>query len=333
MVWPDGVDSSLKQTITDWYTHREVCDNDKFPLFFKRKLTIALPRYNQLLRIEPGVSQYDWLVQKYTELQRLSTESGTMNRATVSEKEMTGAESGLRSNTQTNNLTDTVYTDGAVSEANGGTVNKNTAYGKTVSNSGSVSSSGSNTETGAIHDVGTQSNNSDSKGLAKAAPQSMSYAAGGFPSTMDWTYPGSQSEQKNTSSGEDRNTRTFDNHRNANTSSTTDNRSSSQGGNDLETTTDSRTKTNLHHDTTQTNKSGTVIDQSSESNTKTGSENATSRTGGSDSKSGDERVRESGRDVDIATLLQNAKAFIAVSSAFEWLRGNLEDCFMGIYDL
>lgn len=333
MVWPDGVDSSLKQTITDWYTHREVCDNDKFPLFFKRKLTIALPRYNQLLRIEPGVSQYDWLVQKYTELQRLSTESGTTNRATVSEKDTTGAESGLRSNTQTNNLTDTTYTDGAVSEANGGTINKNTAYGKTVSNSGSVSSSGSNTETGAIHDVGTRSDSSDSKGLAKAAPQSMSYAAGGFPSTMDWTYPGSQSEQKNTSSGEDRNTRTFENHRNANTSSTTDNRSATQGGNDLETTTDSRTKTNLHHDTTQTNKSGTVIDQLSSSNTKTGSENATSRTGGSDSKSGDERVRESGRDVDIATLLTNAKAFIAVSSAFEWLRGNLEDCFMGIYDL
>lgn len=332
-MWPTGVDSSLKETITEWYTYREVCDNDKFPLFFKRKLELALPRYNQLLRIEPGVSQYDWLVQKYNELQRVHTESGTTNRTSSSTKETTGAESDLKLNTKTNNTTDTTYTDGAISEANGGTVNKATGYGKTVTNSGSVSSSGSNTETGQIHDVGTQQNSSDSKGLSKASPQSISYAAGGFPSTMDWTYPGSQSEQKNTASGEDRNTRTFDNHRNANTSSTTDNRSSTQGGSDLETTTDSRTKTNLHHDTTVLNKSGTVIDQGSGSVTKTGSETGSSRTGGSDSKSGDERVRETGRDVDIATLLQNAKAFIAVSSAFEWLRGNLEDCFMGFYEL
>lgn len=41
-----------------------------------RVLERDYPRYNQLLRIEPGVSQYDWLVQRYLEAQTRATKDG-----------------------------------------------------------------------------------------------------------------------------------------------------------------------------------------------------------------------------------------------------------------
>ena len=69
ITFPETVDAALQQTIFDWFQFREVADDYKFPFWFVRLLNRDISQYNQLLRIEPGISSYDWLVSKYRELQ------------------------------------------------------------------------------------------------------------------------------------------------------------------------------------------------------------------------------------------------------------------------
>lgn len=66
------IDDSLKETINDWFQYREVCDDDKFPVYFRRVLNRDYARYSQLLRLEPGVAEYDWLVEIYNEFKSQS---------------------------------------------------------------------------------------------------------------------------------------------------------------------------------------------------------------------------------------------------------------------
>lgn len=69
MTFPETVDDALKQTIYDWFQFRPVCDDDRFNVYFNRVLNRDIGRYNELLRIQPGISNYDWLVTKYQETQ------------------------------------------------------------------------------------------------------------------------------------------------------------------------------------------------------------------------------------------------------------------------
>lgn len=77
MTFPTTLDEATKATIFDWFQYREVCDDDKFNTFFNRTLVRDLPQYEQLLRIEPGVAEYDWLVEEYLESQRTHTGSNS----------------------------------------------------------------------------------------------------------------------------------------------------------------------------------------------------------------------------------------------------------------
>ena len=73
-------DPILKEEIKAWFGYRRVCtiNPEKFLVFFHRTLRNDHERYHQLLRIEPGVAEYDWLVQQYherqTTLDRLTAE-------------------------------------------------------------------------------------------------------------------------------------------------------------------------------------------------------------------------------------------------------------------
>lgn len=69
-----NIDEPTKQSIYDWFQFREVCDDTKFGVYFRRLLNTTLIKYDQLLRIEPGISQYDWLVQHYMERQDIIQE-------------------------------------------------------------------------------------------------------------------------------------------------------------------------------------------------------------------------------------------------------------------
>lgn len=65
------IDDPTKQAIFDWFQFREVCDDERFGVYFRRLLLTTLIKYDELVRIEPGISKYDWLVQDYMENQRI----------------------------------------------------------------------------------------------------------------------------------------------------------------------------------------------------------------------------------------------------------------------
>ena len=62
--WEDvGISDATKQLIQEWFGFRTVCDDTKFPVFFKRQIDLCALRYAQLARIE--LSAFDPLVADY----------------------------------------------------------------------------------------------------------------------------------------------------------------------------------------------------------------------------------------------------------------------------
>lgn len=272
--FPITTDEATRSLIYDWFRYREVNDNELFPNMFYRELSRAMRKYNQLLRIEPGQLvqfedgvyrsvNYDWLIQNYREHMTTTTDIGTY------EEEV----SGSTGKTITNNYTDTVQ-----SSLSGHDVTDRDTSGS-----------------GTTHDEG--SSESNDKSLGKASPQSASYVNGanGFPTTLDWTYPGQQGESKGSGSNE------------------SDGRYSNSGSEDVDFTT-SRTGT------TTTSRGGTGGETGTNSGTKESS----------DRKDGLVQIVENGRNTDPATILRGAKDFILSSSAWDYLYGAIDKCFQGV---
>ena len=64
-------DETVQNAVYDWFKYRYIGfeNTSKFLDILQRNVKIYYPMYKQKLRIEPGVSQYDWLVQVYRERQ------------------------------------------------------------------------------------------------------------------------------------------------------------------------------------------------------------------------------------------------------------------------
>lgn len=122
ITFPETVDEPLQQTIYDWFQFREVADDEKFPFWFVRLLNRDISQYDQLLRIEPGISSYDWLVSKYRELQIETT--GTMERAINIDLASEITDNGQNSKSVTRTL------------EKDGTVTDETSYGKVSTHAG-----------------------------------------------------------------------------------------------------------------------------------------------------------------------------------------------------
>ena len=73
-------DETVEKAIFDWFKYRYIGfdDPDKFLDILRRNIAVNYPIYSQKLRIQPGISQYDWLVQTYRERQ-LTTTGSTQN--------------------------------------------------------------------------------------------------------------------------------------------------------------------------------------------------------------------------------------------------------------
>lgn len=199
----ERVDDSLKSALYDWFQFREVADDDKFPFWFTRILNRDFDQYEQLLRIEPGVSTYDWLVTKYRELQHYntgSTEREIDNDITTSDVGAnTGTDTTTRTLVKTGSVTDEL-THGKISTHSGGhtitdgtsVVNgqKVTADGRQKSTSGGYTDTETDgrtiTNTQDIQTVGGDDSTTESRGwsttdqkhLDKVGPMSISYTGG-----------------------------------------------------------------------------------------------------------------------------------------------------------
>lgn len=354
IVWPASLDNPTKYLIVDWFGKRECCDKPAmFNLYLRRTLEKSLPHYRELLKIEPGqeftdadghtkIVSYDWLVKNYKA--RLVETSGTGTTTKI----LTG--SGGTTRTITNDGGETVTMYGSDMEHKGQVVNRGvtdtkseavekTGSSQTVSESASSTDYDSHTD----YDASASGSHSDSGSdtsvsLAKAEPQSISYGSAqtpqsGLPNALNWSYPGSQAEGKNTNSSSGTTSETSgsdtdvdgSSDTNASASSATgtmDNESREISGYRQDNSTDETERQFGTQRTTEKvlNGGSTIEDVKDTSDSEeSSSENA-----------GLSKEQESGRDIDIATLLEGAKRFIMGSDAWDFLYREVDKCFIGV---
>lgn len=347
VTYPTIVDDPTKSLIFDWFQYREVCDNEKFNVFFNRTLNAAMRKYRQLLRIQPGETiefedgetklvNYDWMIQTYHELQHTTEEDIDVAETT------SGTNTVARDNRE--------VTDGVVTTTGRDRLNKNTtaqSTGQTDVTSENYNKHQNNltdrtqdrferdlTDKNTADMHHNTSNDSNDKTLGKAAPQSQSYlGTSGMPTTLDWQYPGSQGETKHTDAGD-----THDNGytQDRQTGFTTDDQTtnhtgwSDDAGNGKSKNISSNSGFGTEDSTTNINR------QTMDDTTKTSesSEQGSSNVDKNGYTSHDTLHREmmQGRNLDIATILENAKNFILGSSAWDFLYGEIDKCFISIYN-
>lgn len=314
--YPEIITEDLQQTIFDWFQFRHICDDEKFGVFFTRLLEKDFEQYNQLLRIEPGIAQYDWLVSSYKELQREDLDSRTV---TINGE---STESGSDSNTETRNLEDETTYNTQVSGTSSRDNDATRTVQETIARDDTVTSSKTD-----ITDTDTTDQlSSNSKNATRSLP--MSTAALGVDqqtgdlASLDWSTASAQSE---TSGKENR-------------TGTVDTEVTSTGTDTLDSdTTRSVTEINDggYSDTEQTNKTGTDTTERTGTitNARTLSNSKTNESATSSAGTGRTRVVETGRNNQIALMLDNASKFIKKSSAWQWLADQLETVFIGVYDI
>lgn len=209
-LYPEQIDDALQGTIFDWFQYRNVVDNNKFPSFFKRILNRDYDRYTQLLRVQPGIAEYDWFVENYLERQT----TGTTTDKQTNENSVTGSSESTR----TDNLTEGVQRATHNSVTNGGTDIVDTSSknegSSNVTNSGTdtVTNTGENTTTNSGTDTTTSTNTNT---VDRDTTGSRTYAG-----TETNTRTGNETDTRAISKGAVSTTRTMENNQTKRTQTT-----------------------------------------------------------------------------------------------------------------
>lgn len=167
----DVSDETVQSAIYDWFKYRYIGfeNTDKFLDILQRNVKVNYPIYQQKLRIEPGVSQYDWFVSMYRERQfktkgegnrkityggitsETKNESGTNVKTGGMDSVKSGSDTNIKSGSQ-----DSVKTGADTNVKTGG---------QNVVRSGSESDSGtsakSDVKTGSIDETKTGGHSSE----------------------------------------------------------------------------------------------------------------------------------------------------------------------------
>lgn len=218
-MYPTIIPEDLQETINEWFDLRHVCDDVRFPTYFKRQLLLLYPQYKELLRVQPGYAHYDWLVTMYQEQQTKSKAGRTTDDITntTSAKEGTDTtntegETGKTGNVVVSDGGEETHTTeyGSANTKNGSEettdrfndyhettdASDTSTYGKTTTSTPGVTS----TQKTHYEDAdGSQDVTEDgTQGVSKASPMSISYSsatAGEIPA-LNWEYPSAQQQEK-----------------------------------------------------------------------------------------------------------------------------------------
>lgn len=266
--FPDTIDTATQELIKEWFQFRKVADNNKFVVWFNRSLNLNYPYYRQLLRIDPTISDYDWLIENYKE--------------SLYNSEKTGKTRGTDTQTSKQDIIGT----------------------NDINTRGNLESTGeSNTKDK------TQGFNRDSS-LSRIAPMSQEYT------TADITARNSE----NISVGGETITGFASGFPNVNIQNPT------STGDTL-----SKNGTISQNQNTETsNTKNTSVTTSSDNRTTIGNNSISKST--EDTESVQNTAIESGRNVNIADLLEKAKSFILSSKAWDFLYKELDKTFMQVYE-
>lgn len=303
--WKAGeIAESTKQLIEEWFGLRVVCHDDHFERFFRRAINGTALRYAQLRRIE--LSAFDPLVANYAERERIEDTSKT----TTANNELT------KSGSVTGNGGSTTTRKPDLTTTDSGT---RTPDLKELTE-GENSQEHSTTTGGTNNTTHTGSHDNDTINANKNAPQSISYQAqAGEVPALDWTYMTAQGQTK------DRGTEDA-----IDTNTTSGTESGSQSGDNKQTVKTSGTETTAGTSTT-TGKEVTEVENTSSTTTED-RENAIHS--GSEIGNGRSREIETGRSgLTPQEAFREAVSYLKTSSAFAWLKQELEPCFFCIYDI
>lgn len=292
-----------RTTIDEYFHFRHVCDeDDKFLWFFRRTLNRAYPRYQKLVELElseiPDLIDYRRAI--HNEVVGSVTDNGTQEATTKSN----GTTSGTTSDTTTTKNEGTTGIDGTNTTKHTGTVG--------------VEHTGQSSESTTDKDITEQKTSAYHKEISRALPQSTNGASvSGANMSLDWTYGTSQGQ-------------------------TEDNGGKTQrDGTGSKTGSDSATDTTTHNTTDTTTSKSTTTDES-ESNT-TSSGQTSSTTQGSVTQSSESAKTtasttngdtvESGQSEIETAIRSKIRDYIRNSISIDWLRRELEPCFMGVFEV
>ena len=331
------LDPATIEALTDWFGLRYLCDDDHFSVFYTREINMLQWQYDQMKRLESV--QFDPMVSQYMERWSLNTGSDTHHVTSENEGTSSQESSGKTSNNSSSTpgvreTVETVHTP-------------NTTVVSTGSSDGT--SSGSSTNESTSHETNNSkgSNNqettssTDNKSLAGVLPDSATYGPStdpnnpntdenGLPMKLNWTYASSQTGSHGIDSS----------------SVVGNNESGSESnGNSTASVEDS---TETHTDSESTVKT-TGEDTTTVQTSKTGSDNVESqgtsqgtvdgKTSGTSSETGDNTFRHedkyihTGRGEAPQDMLDRARSYILKMNAFDWLRKQLDSCFLGVYNI
>ena len=160
--------------------------------------------------------------------------------------------------------------------------------------------------------AGSGNTKSTDKAMNKIAPMSISYGStvGALPD-LDWSYASAQDQKENVS----------------NSSTTATN---THAGNSTENYSNTNKETGTDKNAANTTNTMTDIDKY----TMAGSENSKeSGTNAENGHSNDREVRAGRGGLTPQEAFRTAASYLKTSSAWEWFRSQLEECFLSVYDI
>lgn len=316
------VDDDTKSAIYDWFQFRHVVDDEKFGVFFRRRLSISSRRYEQLLRVE--LTEFDPLVSTYRE--RQLKQSGTLGKSGTNKNSTTrtGSNTTTTKESGTDTTTGTRTPNLTTTDTPNVTETRKDTYGQTNTRTGSE------TDEETRNGTTSRETEADAVNVQKQAPQSIAYssASDGEIPALDWQYMTSQAQAKNTSSETGSTDDSTDREHTYNSVK------DAKGGSDTSelSRTGSNTTKQTGTEATEANVTygKTVTVTSSPDNVDT-SEGSTQDT---ETRDFVDQEIWTGRDgLTPQEALQKARDYIIISNAFAWLRNQLEPCFLAIYDV
>ena len=349
MVFAGLIDEATISIIHKTYGLRTICDDQNFTRFYDRQLLTTLPRYNKLLRLEN--TEFDALVSDYREYQRVDAEQSSGSETRDDTQTGSATDSGTNSTVRTPNITVT----------DSGSTTKSSDIDKSETRSDSSTSKEVRTPDLTVADEGesrkiidndsslntaldtTVTDDTSSRAVGKQAPQSMTYstvAAGDIP-FLDWRAPSTQQQSDGT-------TKTVTDSDTVQTSTNdTDEHNTNEN---TQTTTGTDTKETTGSSSSSSTASEDVAESSSSQNTQatTGQETTnvtSSATHDTENTASSELTRENQIDRLIREIwtgrsgvapheaLRQAMSYVKISSAFSWLKDQLDVVFLSVYDI
>lgn len=266
--FPTDIDEPTQELIKEWFQYRQVADNNKFIPWFNRSLNLNYPYYRQLLRIDPTVSDYDWLIENYKE--------------SLYNSEKTGKSKGSELQTNKQDITGTSDINATVnSETTGESNTKDNIQG--FNRDSSLSRVAPMSQEYTVEEITAR----NSENISVGGETITGYATG-FPNL---------NIQNPTTTGDTLN-------KNGTVSQNQNTESSTTKNTSVTSSSDNRTTTNNNTSSKQTEETESLQNTSI----------------------------ESGRNVNIAELLQKAKSFILSSKAWDFLYKELDKTFLQVYE-